>query len=229
MDHITCASESSTRTGTPASDSASASARIAARGAPGSAPAMSRAGKGSCERRRRAPACRPRRESSQRAPIRREALAQHGDVVEPVEQRQHDRRLDGDALQRRPKPAALVATISASTGSWSSTTARGWATKSPNITLCTRTPCAAITAAVAPARTTTTSMPARSSAPANSPPTPPGPSTATLMRPDRSARPGSLCPPGRPRPWRRAARRRRDPAAGGHTTAGDRARRRGGG
>ncbi len=36
-----------------------------------------------------------------------EALAQHGDVVEPVEQRQHDARLDRDALQGARQPAGL--------------------------------------------------------------------------------------------------------------------------
>jgi hypothetical protein len=36
-----------------------------------------------------------------------EALAQHGDVVEAVEQRQHHRRLRRDARQRRLQPGGL--------------------------------------------------------------------------------------------------------------------------
>ena len=69
-----------------------------------------------------------------------EALAQHGEVVEPVQQRQH--QLGSTAMRSSAacSPAALVATISASTGSSRRATARGWATNSPKLTLSTRRP-----------------------------------------------------------------------------------------
>ena len=96
-----------------------------------------------------------------------EALAQQRDVVEPVEQRQHERRLALDPLQRiAATPAALVATISASTGSASRARAGGRAVKLPSVTLLTDRPCAAIVAAVDSRATTVTSgWPERSSAP----------------------------------------------------------------
>ena len=166
FDHITCASESSTRTGTPASLSSVARApRIAGAARPASSLAMSTSRNGLvCTT---TPGCGPVGLDADRAGEHRvgaEALAQHGDVIEPVEQRQHQLRLRRDPLQRGLQPGGLggddqhVDRLLAG-----ARRARGWATNSPKLTLSTRRPRSEITAAVASRATTTTGVPARSS------------------------------------------------------------------
>ena len=115
----------------------------------------------------------------------REALAQHGHVVEAVEQRQHE-------LRARPRsarapfagPTALVATISASTGSSSllDRTRVGGELAEAHALHAQRRARRSRRRSTSRA-TTITSVPARSSAPASSPPTPPGPRTATFTAP----------------------------------------------
>ncbi len=107
----------------------------------------------------------------------REALAQHGDVVEAVEQRQHERRLRrAIRSSAASSPAAFVATISASTGS-----------SQPRDRARARDELAELDALDAHAalgdrprpstraRRPSRPSPARASAPASRPPTPPGP------------------------------------------------------
>ena len=131
--------------------------------------------------------------------VRGEALAQHREVVEPVEQRQHERGLDVDrARAPRSSPAALVATISASTGSCSRATARGRATKlAEHHAAHAHARRSAIVAAVcsraidrSPRR-----RPGRARRRAARP-TPPGPSTATLIAAASSSTPGFITPAG---------------------------------
>ena len=111
-----------------------------------------------------------------RHPAGTEPLAQQRHVVEAVEQR-HDEAGLGSRFARAPRPARSPwSRRSARRPAASSTgTARGRATKSPSRTLRTSMPCASISAAVDSRATTVTCSPARASAAAMKPPTPPGP------------------------------------------------------
>ena len=64
-----------------------------------------------------------------------EAPAKHGQVIEAVQQRQHERWIDGDPCQGADRPAALVATKSASTCSVRLRDCPRTGHKSPKVTL----------------------------------------------------------------------------------------------
>ena len=161
---------------------------------------------------------------------RDKARAQQLEMVEAVEQRQHEprRRAARGAAQRRGRRPWSRRSARRSARSLA-LSARGCASKSPSSTLRTRRPRSLISAAVASRARIVTSLPARHSAPATKPPTPPGPSTAIFTTPAPAAPRGSSRPPDRARLWPRAAPARTPPGAGAHTRRGDRARPRGGG
>ena len=78
-----------------------------------------------------------------------EALAQHGDVVEAVQQRQHQRRLRPTRSSADSSPDGLGGDDQRVDVLLQAGNVRGWATNSPKLTLLTRNPRAEIASAVA--------------------------------------------------------------------------------
>ena len=126
FDHITCGSESPTRAGMPASESMPASPSIGARTAGSLGCHLHAQELARVHHHARLGAIGLDADRARHDRALAEALAQHGDVVQAVEQRQHEPRLRASTRSSASrKPAALVATIRASTGSSSSAMARG--------------------------------------------------------------------------------------------------------
>ena len=107
-----------------------------------------------------------------------EALAQNGDVVEAVQQRQHQPGLRHDALQRRLQPGGLRGDDQHVHRLLQASNRARMGDELAEADAVNAQPAGEIASAVASRATTTTGVPARSSSPAISPPTPPGPSTA---------------------------------------------------
>ena len=169
-----------------------------------------------------------------------EAPAQHREVVEPVEQRQHEPRArhPRDPLQRLLAGPWPWSPRSARRPAPPASRARAGARRNHPGARCSRADRARRSAArSARARSRSRALPARPSAPASRPPTPPGPSTANFIAGavDQHPRGSSRTHAGIhdsarvDRGLRPAQRRRTAPGAGGHTRAGGRARPRGGG
>jgi len=109
-------------------------------------------------------------------------------VANPTAERDILKLLHGRLIDARKKSGeptdklsfeAFVATISSEVASSRRAATRGRATKSPSTALSTVMPSRAISSAVGSLATTVVSCPARASAAATRPPTPPAPSTAT--------------------------------------------------